>query len=181
MNRHAALSICLALGLSSTGCEVSKASGSGVPGDKSVAEITDEDAKKVCLWLNENFSNDETAAQACSDEAVLNSETPAECRAEAKLCQELDDAAVGDDGADDADCSMAAAKDELSPGCAQITVTDFESCVKTLKKLADDASSGLTCENAGKDPEPFTLPAICKKIQTQCPEIAPFDPEGLDD
>jgi hypothetical protein len=149
-------------------CAESSVASSGVPGSKSVDQVTDSEARKSCLWMSDFLFRSFTVERGCTVDGVEETSSTAECRAYVEVCKEESDREAGAD--EDTTCDEAAALERPSPGCSQVTVSDFEACIRALERQVDDLYTGASCEKRELPPEP-AFPAICQRIATACPEL----------
>lgn len=157
------------------GCDDGNGSSSGVSGSKTIDEVTQEEAKKVCEWMADTVSGKPPShKQACTVVAVEETSSAAQCAAVVEVCEE--ELAENPPEEEEAiDCDFDFEWDPTSPGCSDVTVGQFESCIKQLKQAFDKYYADASCEDAGEEPEEPNFPAVCEQIADDCPEIMPAD------
>lgn len=152
------------------GCGDDSSSGSGVNSNKLVSEVTDEDAKKVCRWVEkQSASVNPSEKQICTAGVLGLASDETSCN---KLVDQCVAGTSGELPEEEAsDCDTASASDVDS--CDTITVGEYEACVKAQLDALKSSLSSVSCKNAGDAPdfEASTTPEACKKIERECPDL----------
>jgi hypothetical protein len=156
---------------------------SGVNGDDSVADLSDDDATKLCTWAAGVVAKFQpTPEQACTFAAAATGDA-AQCQEATAQCQEQ----LGDGQAPPVMAEGPAAEDiqgctedvsaALNSGCG-ITVADLEACLNDTLALINQVFSSISCDNLDVLAKPPEEPASCKVIDDKCPELAPEGDDG---
>lgn len=164
----AVLSLCGALGCG----DDDGSSGSGVNRGKLVSDVTDAEAKKVCLWIGrESKAYEPSKKQLCTAGALARSTTTDQCGELVEHCLTDDDVDLDDEDDDEDDCDDADASEVAS--CDTVTVGEFETCLKAYLGAFKKQFDSLSCKDAGDEPdiEMPDLPDACEKIARDCPEL----------
>jgi hypothetical protein len=156
------LSIIMAIGLAACGGD----GGSGVDGDKKLAELTPAEQQALC---------EESAAQA---EANEDDALKVGCYLQASLFGQCSEAAVqqcisqAQNAPQEGECQT-----DVTDACTA-TVGELRACFDAQVDALGDIASKINCENAltllGSAPEP----AACKTAESKCPELFEDEDEG---
>jgi len=147
-------------------------SGSGVNGKKLISDVTQEDAKNVCRWIEkESASIKPNNEQFCTAAVVSIASDEAECKQLVADCVKTADKAEPEKE-EASDCNSIDA-DDVDSSCDTITVAEYEACVRASLNQLKGTLSGLSCKSAGEEPElgTSTKPAACQKIADECPAL----------
>lgn len=148
---------------------------SGLPPEKTVMELTVDEADTLCRANLDNLASQNTAAELKEFACVLQGQifamaannTPAECEKFAQMCR---------DGAGEEGSNEEGGNDMCSLGFEQstctATVADVEACMTEKNEAIGDGIRAASCDDVGKEPvTPVTGPS-CTKVKTSCPGIA---------
>jgi hypothetical protein len=146
--------------------------GSGVSGAKTVDDVTDADAKKICMWTYEQTQNVSFSDRdLCEIRAKALSSSTSECKELVDACLKDPTEPEPDDGPD---CDDATTKD-LPATCSEVTVHDYESCVRGIFATVKKAFEGVSCTSSGDFPSFADVagdpPSSCDPIVKHCPEM----------
>jgi hypothetical protein len=159
------------------GCGEDDPSTSGVEGSKLASEVTDAEGKQICRWVQDlSGSAAPSAKQGCTVLALAFSSTQAECNELVDQCLKEPDVGEVEEG--DA-CAQADAS--IVDHCDTLSVAEYESCARSYIAALKRQLSSASCADAGKDDEGFDdldLPAECKKVEQECPELLNTLPQG---
>lgn len=147
------------------------ASGSGVDGEKSVAEVSEADVRTLCRWMQKQIGDvDISDEQTCTADSVGTSTSSADCEAKVQSCLAKPSAEPSNDPAEQCDTLE---KPTFPAGCSEVTVSDYETCLGDLKAKMEEYINGLSCaENAGQQVKLPSVPS-CEKLRMHCPPIVP--------
>jgi hypothetical protein len=148
---------------------------SGLPPEKTVMELTTDEADKLCRANVEHLASQNTAAELKEWSCVLAgqmfamkaSNTPAECEQFAQLCRDGAGEEAGNEEGGGDTCSLGF---ELTTCTA--TIADVEACMTEKNEAFGDGIRAASCDDVGKEPvTPVTGPS-CTKVKSTCPGIA---------
>ncbi len=157
--------------VAAAGCGGDGANGpSGVDPSKVAGQVTDAEAKQLCLWAERQLNGFEpTKEQLCTSFGVPFSRTEAECNESVKGCLAQPAESVMDEP-DPESCDDASAAHIGGANCTA-TVGEVEACIRALATAEKEFIQGASCKDVG-EPMTQTTPSGCKKIETTCPRVA---------
>jgi hypothetical protein len=172
----------LALGLGGTlatacGDDGGGGGGSGVSGAKTVDDVTDADAKKICMWTYEQTQNVSFSDRdLCEIGAKQLSSSASECKELVDTCLKDPPELDADDEGPECDDAMV---EDLPAACSKVTVHDYESCIQGIFAAWKKAFVSVSCTSSGDIPTladaAGDLPSSCDTIVEHCPEMLPSD------
>jgi hypothetical protein len=138
---------------------------SGVDPEKTLDQVTIEEAMDLCEWSVDQVQDD-FVRFSCFVEAIADSQgdPDADCEALAEEC--IDDPP----GEDAVECEVDPDTFEDSlPDCAsEITVADLEDCYAALIDTIEDAAGDISCDSV---PVIDAFPDACVDIDDRCPDL----------
>ncbi len=145
---------------------------SGLPADKTGAELSSDEAETLCNAAAENLASQVTEAEQTNAFCVgiglafaaQAGGTAAECEQLAKMCRDNPE----ENGQQPGDmCTLGF---ELSTCTA--TVADLEACLTERNEASAEAIRGISCDDIADEPATPAAGPACTKIKTSCPGAA---------
>lgn len=174
-NSPLAVSLFSILGLLACGEDSGGGGGSGVSGSSKVADLSDSEAKSVCNTLQGKFDRTATATTKITCTAQALALSPNSCQATVDDCIDQ----MADDSDFDIDCDGEGGQSGGVPeDCADVTVSEIETCVEATAKQAEALAAKLNCSSSLEDfsDDDAKSPAACTKLADRCPDLAGTDP-----
>lgn len=138
---------------------------SGVDGDKTLDQLTEEEATDLCEWGLSLLEGDELERFDCYLEALVSTPDVETCEEVAQEC--IDNIEPSDPT--DGECRF-----EDPPACAsEVSVAEIEACTRDSFALVEDVFEAVDCDFNPDDLEDFDLeqPASCVLVEEKCPEL----------
>jgi hypothetical protein len=141
--------------------------GSGLPSDGIAKDLPEEDARALCMWLEDTVNGFQPSnTQLCTASIALQTMSEAECDAAVPDCVEFLD--MSQTEPDDFECETAM-QEEL--GDCTATVGEIEACYRAAIDVQKKFVADTSCADAGKATQPM-VPASCAALETKCPDLA---------
>jgi len=158
----------LAVAAALAACGDGGSSGSGVDGDKTLDQLSDDEAVDLCEWSSTLISDEELTRFGCYFAALLVSESRDQCEDLAQQC--IDDA--------EPDEGIECVADGDLPECAsQVTVAEIEDCTADTIDQVEDIAGDISCDTDPQDIFTIDQPPSCIEIEDKCPELFDDDEE----
>jgi hypothetical protein len=159
----ALLSSCL---LSFSACGGGEGS-SGVDGNKTLNNVTADEAVDLCEYANSRISDADTKKMNCYFTAIFQSETEEGCQTIFDSCIAAPDTEPVED-----DCADAGSDLETLPECASmVTVAEVEACMNAQAADYSTLANSLSCTTPADELEEPPRPAACQALDEKCPGI----------
>ena len=138
---------------------------SGVEGDKTLDQLTPQEATDLCEWGLSLLEGDEFERLDCYLEALLSTPDAETCEEVAQEC--IDNAEPSDPA--DGECTF-----EDPPACgSEVSVAEIEACARDSFALIEDVIEAVDCDFDPEDLEDLDVeqPASCALVEEKCPEL----------
>jgi len=166
-------------------CGDGGSAGSGVAADKSVIDVTLEEARSVCKWEEAQWYR-ASIAEFCTLDAAIERSDQASCEADRKRCIDIanmEEMESANDDPDESEQDYEPCSDDedlelnrVNDKCEELTVGEYEACVRALSSVEREVYQQTSCEDAERltdDLEDEMYPTECDVVRTKCRDLLP--------